>query len=385
MDELDKKLYHDLALDIEVPSKLEKVIKEELQKERKKTIYYSFPKIAITACVSLLVTTGIVYAGTILTNNIWKEPEKVIGFYAEENNEKNRVTEIEKARAMSKNDAELRAKELLKKFGHNNEVIKLIELDNNPNNYELIWHIETTNGSFVEFEAQKGKSFSVFFESVLAKDIDNYRTTEEKATTVAKELCEKYGYSSKKYSEVEISSNLVSEKEAYIWYADFSKKYDEIVNPYETIKIGFIPEINEIYYFIFKDEEYDNNSIEVSKEQAEKIAVDAEQQINTGYNVKSIHSNLDIAKMNGDAYARKVDYDQYYQERHSKNYSLNNTIIYRTDSRIRKVWMVTIEYDTLNQSNSNTNIYDEYYTYYIDATTGEIIGGNPLYFMSNNK
>ena len=84
--------------------------------------------------------------------------------------------------------------------------------------------------------------------------------------------------------------------------------------------------------------------------------------------------------MNGDAYARKVDYDQYYQERHSKNYSINDTIIYRTDSYIRKVWMVTIEYDTLNKD--NTNVYDEYYTYYIDVTTGEIIGGNPIYYMT---
>ena len=357
MDKLDKKLYHDLNLEVKVPTKLEKVIKEELKRESEKTTHCSFFKIAITACASLLVTTGIVYAGTVLTNNIWKEPEKVIGFYAEENNKKNGITEIERARAMSKDDAELRAEELLKKFGHDNEVIKVIELDNNPNNYELIWHIETTNGSFIEFEAQKGKSFSVFFESALAKDIDNYRTTEEKATIVAKELCEKYGYSSKKYSEIGVRSNLISKKEAYIWYVDFSKKYDEIVNPYETIKIGFIPEINEIYYFIFKDEEYDNNSIEC------------------------IHSNLDIAKMNGDAYSRKVDYVQYYQERHSKNYSLNDTIIYRTDSHIRKVWMVTIEYDAPSQSNSNTNIYDEYYTYYIDTTTGEIIGGNPIYYM----
>ena len=380
MDELDKKLYNDLNLEIEVPDKLKKIIKDELQKERKKEAHYSFSKIAITACVSLLVTTGIVYAGTVLTNNIWKEPEKVIGFYSEENKNQNTITESERARAMSKTEAESKAKELLKKFGHSNETIKLIELDSNPNNYELIWHIETNNKSIIEFEAEKGKSFSVFFESVLAKNIDNYRTTEEKAIKTAEKLCEKYGYFPNKYSDIEIRSNLVSQKDAYIWYADFSKKYDDMVNPFEKIKIGFIPEINEIYYFIVKDEEYDNNSIEVSKEQAEKIALDAEQQINTGYNIKSIYSNLDIAKMNGDAYARKVDYDQYYQERHSKNYSLNDTIIYRTDSYIRKVWMVTIEYDTLNKD--NTNVYDEYYTYYIDVTTGEIIGGNPIYYMT---
>lgn len=380
MDELDKKLYNDLNLEIEVPGKLKKIIKEELQKERKKETHYSFSKIVITACVSLLVTTGIVYAGTVLTNNIWKEPEKVIGFYSEENKNQNTITESERARAMSKTEAESKAKELLKKFGHSNETIKLIELDSNPNNYELIWHIETNNKSIIEFEAEKGKSFSVFFESVLAKNIDNYRTTEEKAIKTAEKLCEKYGYFPNKYSDIEIRSNLVSQKDAYIWYADFSKKYDDMVNPFEKIKIGFIPEINEIYYFIVKDEEYDNNSIEVSKEQAEKIALDAEQQINTGYNIKSIYSNLDIAKMNGDAYARKVDYDQYYQERHSKNYSLNDTIIYRTDSYIRKVWMVTIEYDTLNKD--NTNVYDEYYTYYIDVTTGEIIGGNPIYYMT---
>ena len=40
MDELDKKLYNDLNLEIEVPDKLKKIIKDELQKERKKLIIH---------------------------------------------------------------------------------------------------------------------------------------------------------------------------------------------------------------------------------------------------------------------------------------------------------------------------------------------------------
>ena len=55
-----------------------------------------------------------------------------------------------------------------------------------------------------------------------------------------------------------------------------------------------------------------------------------------------------------------------------------NVVEYRTDRRIRKVWAVTVNYDIQEKDIHSKNFVscDEHYTYFIDATTGEIVGGD---------
>lgn len=48
----------------------------------------------------------------------------------------------------------------------------------------------------------------------------------------------------------------------------------------------------------------------------------------------------------------------------------DNAEFYKVDNRVRKVWEVTIFYDYYKAD------YQVRYVYYVDATTGEIIGGN---------
>ena len=47
---------------------------------------------------------------------------------------------------------------------------------------------------------------------------------------------------------------------------------------------------------------------------------------------------------------------------------------YKVDNRVRKVWEVTIYYDNYNKYN-----YPKKFIYFVDATTGEIIGGDRFY------
>lgn len=382
-DELDEILYRkfDSIEDIpeEISKELESIIHNRLYAEEKKE-HYSIAKIITIACASIILTAGIVYAGSVVSNKIWKQPEKVVGFYDEGN--KNTITEEERDNAMSEKEAREKVKELLKKFGHKDEQIKLIRLDNNPNDYELTWYIQTDNGTnnenIIEFDARGENSFGVMFQDALNENIHNYRTTEEEAVKTARDLCKKYGYDTEKYNKVKVLPNLETEEESYMWYVDFYKEYDRIINPYESISIGFVPEINDIYYFHVKDLKYENNSIEITEEQAKEIALEAETKINTGYEIKNININLGIKKMNGDAYKRINDYEQYYKENHTKNYPSNKIVSYRTDTIVRKVWKVTIEYEVPQYSINTENTYnplDRYYTYYVDTTTGEIIGG----------
>ena len=47
----------------------------------------------------------------------------------------------------------------------------------------------------------------------------------------------------------------------------------------------------------------------------------------------------------------------------------DDAIFFETEERVRKVWVVEIEYNVENYSSLSG------FTYYIDATTGEVIGG----------
>ncbi len=381
MDEFDKRLYNALGADIPVPSKLEKVIKESLTDDNlnKKIKNYSIQKIGIAACTTIIATAGIVYAGTTISNYIWKQPEKTTGFYS--NNAQN-ITNEERASAISKAEAIERTNELLRKFGYENKKITLMELNNNPHDYELTWHVTLDNGTsnedIIEFDARGGDAFNVLFQNVLKEN--NYRITEDEAEKTAKELCKKYGYDTQKYNKVKIKPNLEKAEDSYMWYVDFYIEYDGIINPYESLKIAFAPKTNDIYYFYVSNYEFENNPVEISRDRAKEIALTSEQKISTNYKIKNVVVNLSIDKMNGDAFKRLTDYEQYYKEGHDKNFSNAEVVSYRTQNLVRKVWKVTLEYDIpqlTGNSKSEANPFDRYYTYYVDATTGEIIGGVP--------
>lgn len=379
MDDLEKKLYMDLNTNMEIPTEFKDIIRKSLNeaKAKKKVEHYKLSKIIVTACASLLITTGIVCAGTVISKNIWKEPEKTVGFYDEQSNSTDIITEKAKEEAISEKEAIKKTEIILEKFGYKNEKIKTAELSNYSNNYELTWRIETKNGIFLEFDARGGNYLNIKFNNILYKDIDKYRSTKKKAEITAREICKKYGYDLTKYDDVKISSNMILEDESYIWYADFKKKYNEFVNPYESIYVGFIPEINELYYFIVYDTKYDDNPINIDKEKAIEIAVKNEEKIDIGYKIKNTSASLNIVKMNGDAYLRSKDYNQYKKQQ-KQDYPIEEYIEYRTESLVRKAWEVTVEYDIGEEKGrivDENGITYRLYTYYIDATTGEIIGG----------
>ena len=53
----------------------------------------------------------------------------------------------------------------------------------------------------------------------------------------------------------------------------------------------------------------------------------------------------------------------------------DDAIFYKVDNRVRKVWEVTIYYDYYKYDQD----FPERFVYYVDATTGEIIGGDRFY------
>lgn len=379
MDELDKRLCNDLSTEIPVPDKCEKVIRESLYNKEKirKQHFYAITKIITTACASLLLSTGVVFAGYKIYEKIWKEPEKLTGFYTDDGGI---ITEQEKDKAMSEEEVKKIAMEKLEIFGHKDEKIEKINLQNSSDNTGLTWRIDTNKNTIITIDAENSSNYGISFKDTLDKNIEEYRTTEKEAIDTAKNFCIKYGYDTEEYDGVKVSSNMDSEKDSYIWYVDFYKEYDGIINPYECISIGFIPERNELYYFIVENDKYENDQIQITEQQAIEIVTKEEAKINTKYEMKDITTNLGIVCMNGLAYFRTTEYEQYCKQAFL-DYPAENRVDYRTEKHIRKAWIVTVNYDipeSVNKFDGTYNKNEEKFNYYIDVSTGEIIGGTPL-------
>lgn len=367
--------------------KTEKVYKKTIEKARMKIAVSNYlekdtvvkknsnmPKMVATIMITVGITTGMAYAGTTIYNRIWKQPERVVGFYDEDND---LISTEERKTVITKEAAVEKAKEILENFGHDNEKIESVELKNNPRYYELMWKIETEEKSFIWLDANGRNKEIISFNNTLDSNIKKYRSNKEEVEKTARELCEKYGYNVDKYKLIEVTSNLDSEEYSYIYSVKFYNEYDEIKNNYEEVNISFIPEINKIYYFNINDIKFEDNPIIITEEEAKSISLNAEQKVKTNEDIKNVYIKLDIVQMNGDAYFRINNYNQYIEQSYS-NFKKQNYIVYKTENITRKAWTVTVEYDV----NESIDTFDKHYTYYIDAETGEIIGGNPYYYFT---
>lgn len=376
MDKLDKKLYNDLNIQISIPDELDTIIKNGLNK--KKTHHSILKKVASFLIIAF-ATTGIVFAAGVAyenyDKNIWKTPQKVTGENADDSDNQN----VAKQNTLSEDEARKKSQEILKKFGHENDKIKTIKLEGNPENYDLTWYIETEQNILIDFNANGEETFNITNNNVLSNDKTKYRTTKIEAQKTAKELAKKYGYDTEHYSYVEVNSNFLSDSDSYVWNVAFYKEYEGVKNPYERIEISFIPQINEIICFTFIDKKFENNPIEITEANAKEIALKEEQKNDTKYEIKNIETKLKIEAMNGYAYLRTNDYEQLHKQTSSSDYPYENWIFYRTESRIRRVWLVTIVYDIPNKFDENYNPNDERVSYFIDVTTGEVIGGGSIF------
>lgn len=376
MDKLDKKLYNDLNTQISIPEELDTIIKNGLNK--KKTHHSILKKVASFLIIAF-ATTGIVFAAGVAyenyEKNIWKAPQKVTGENADDSNNQN----VAKQNTLSEDEARKKSQEILKKFGYENDKIKTIKLEGNPENYDLTWYIETEQNILVDFNANGEETFNITNNNVLSNDKTIYRTTKIEAQKTARELAKKYGYDTEHYSYVEVNSNFLSDSDSYVWNVAFYKEYDGIKNPYERIEISFIPQINEIICFTFIDKKFENNPIEITENNAKEIALKEEQKNDVKYKINNIETKLEIEAMNGYAYLRTNDYEQLHEQTSSSDYSYKDWVFYRTESRIRRIWLVTIVYNIPNKFDGNYNPNDERVSYFIDVTTGEVIGGGSIF------
>lgn len=327
-------------------------------------------KKSIIIATSLLLGSGMVFAATKTYENIWKQPETYEFSYE--------LTEQEKQEAISEDEARKKAEEYLRKIGLEKEINGL-SLTKDAYEDKVRWNIGFESGT-MEINS-KGEFESLNIPSYNYKIPYNYGITREEARKTAKELLAKYNpeNNDSEYELVSLKRNMENDEASYIWYADFYKKYGDLYNGYEKISIGWVPTINGLYSLTIENSKYENNEQKISKEEAVKIATEKDKQIETRHNITSAEAEIGIDKMNTEVVYREKNIEEY--EKGSINFELtedrilkakDDAVFYKVDNRVRKVWEVTLYYDYKKYEENGL----ERFVYYVDATTGEIIGGN---------
>ena len=325
-------------------------------------------KKSIIVATSLLLGTGVVFAGSKVVENIWKNPETYE--YSQ------KITQKDKEEAISEEKAKEKAIEYLNKIQLNKDVGKL-ELTKTFRDNELVWSVGFKGG--VLLLDKTGDVRSINIPTFEYKIPYNYGITREEARKVAKELLAKYNpyESNEGYELVSLKRNMENDEGSYIWYADFYKKYGDLYNQYEKISIGWIPTINGLYSLRIENSKYENNEQIISKEEAIKIATEKDKQIEKRYKIVSTEAELGIDKMNTEVVYREKDIENYEKGTINFNRDENgqvtvkdDAVFYKVDNRVRKVWEVTVYYDHYKYD------YPEKFVYFVDSTTGEIIGGD---------
>lgn len=316
------------------------------------------------------ITSGLVYAtGTVVYEKIWKEPRSY-KFTRE-------ILEEEKAKCISEKEAENIANSYLKKIGFTDDEIKNFELAKDYWEDKKIWRLSSSKVPYIEIDAETGKLNSLQIPSWTYKKPYNYGITRQQAIVAANELFKKYNEDETgEYELIGLSRNMETDEASYIWYASFYKKYGDLINEHEAVHLGWVPTVNGLYSLSFSRDVYENNEEKISKEDAIQIAVEKDKQIEKEKTIIGTSAEIRIRKMNEKIYLRENFKKEFENGTLNMEKTGENTfrlkddaVFYKTDERVRKVWCVVIQYEL------DTSFVSAEFTYYVDCTTGEIIGG----------
>lgn len=360
-------------------------IKEEndIVMEKKKT--RNILKTVVTAIAGIILSAGFVFAGTAVYERVWKTPEKIqlsSGNYEEIT----KVTEESKKENISEEDAKKVAIEKLNQIGFNSNIVStnhFKEIDST----KILYRFDTEDNYEITIDGQTGEFSEIWDNNKNIQDTSKYMTEEQ-----AKELANKYyklfGY---KEGEYEITKVLSVNNEGkdrgpgFRIYVTYNKKYGDVYNPYEDITVTLESKNMKMAMFGVRNIPFDNNETVITEQDAINIALKEDKKVAKN-KVKNTKTKLMVVKMNADAYDRINNTDKHYEAMQTPNYPVEERTYYKVDDKIRKAWVVVINYEDNFGDNVTKRYTEGAYSYFVDATTGEIIGGHTMdYIYSESR
>lgn len=350
-------------------------------------------KIVSTAVAGIVLSTGIVFGGAKVYEKIWKKPEKV-----------EIVTEVLTPEAQKENISEEEAKQIainkLKEIGYNTNIVK-------TDNYKLIdsnkimYRFITKDDYSISIDGQKATFFEIWNESKKLSEIDNkffgygsgknvsseYLMNKDKAIEVANKYYKLFGFKEGEYEVTKVNLyNSEGDEKAETGYkfdVTYNKKYGDVYNPYEYVGIQVYAKDEMLWMVRTENIPYDNNPTEITKEQALQIALEVDKNVEEKQIAETKVEKM-IVNMNANAYYRLTDKERFYKEMSTVDYPMEDRVYYQMEDKIRNAWIVVITYVD-DWEDVVTRYTRGQFSYFIDATTGEVIGGATMDYTSSAR
>jgi len=376
MNNFDSKIKYILSKEIDKPLEYEQAIKKAFLNKGNEKKHIMFYKMGLISCCFVMLGTVVLATSHIIYEKVWKEP--IIKSKEEAQQEleqkvekvKEKVKDEEKEQFITEKEAIEIANKILNTLGYENKFFENIELirDYDFNiHYLLSTNSEVGNGILINLNPITGE-LEYFCDNDVLKNIEGYdEISEEYAKEIAnqmyKELCI-ISEGENVYEIIEVSK----QSEDNMWQVSYAQKYNDLIYEDSMFSTVFSVVNGKTLFYIIKgktNKNFKSNEIILSENEAKDIAINKEKEF----------SNLDIDDINVKLSIEKMNLFIYYLE---NNINENNDEIYKIDDVARIVWVVEIKHNKHEKiRENNLQIVKEQYNkkYYIDATTGEIIGG----------
>lgn len=335
----------------------------EMNKEDKKMKQSTkkIMNIAATVVVTIGISIGTVYAGTIIYEKIWKEPTRI-------DLSEDKITDEIINKSISEEEAKKIAQDKLIQIGLTAEEITGTDHYRESGTEKLNYRFVTDNWS-ITINGQTGEFYDLSL-NTYDKSVEDYTMTKEEAIEVGKQYYKDLGY---KEGEYEFAEIVPLWENGGSYSARFYKKYGDLYNKAEAIWIEFYAKEHQLHGYSVENHKCENNPIEITKEEALEIAINEDKKIENRPIVKT-NAELRIKEMNAEAYARLNNTEEYYKPMTTPDVPSEEIVAYSTEGRVRTVWVVVLEYED-EEADIVNKVAKGQYSYYIDSTTGEIIGG----------
>lgn len=350
----------------------------------------------IMGCSAVLATSYIFYP------KIWKEPKSYTYDEYMNNIETSEITEEEQATLITEEQATQKAIEILERLGYENQTIDRIELNRGSTDNVKAYYIiktkwEYQEGLMVQLNAENGEFVSFRDMELSDRHLQSDELSDDKISNIATQIYNRLEINDNIYKVYETKIQEINSKSqtSKMLEANLCKYYGDVKNPLESCKILFIAIDDEIFLnsITFNiDSSYQDNPIIISKEEAINIAINKEKEFSS-YEITNVTCELSIEKMNTRIY--EIERGEFYQSNEEDEQKF-----YETENLVRKVWKVKLEHDIdfvkymseyteeIHKINDDElaedyikSVMDNYTKegmdkfYYVDVTTGEIIGG----------
>ena len=382
MDEIDRYLEKKFKEEVEVPESFERTIRQALYSERFEQVCKRrklIKKISIF-CLILLCTSGCAIGGYIAYENVWKEPKQYT--YAEMENiiANDTVTEEKKDKIIEAESIKNNVNDILNELGYDDQEIKKIEIKEYKQEglEEVYYNIETSGDNEnlnLRVNAENGNLLSLENNKILSKDVSEADVNKSDVEKLSNELFSKISQENDAYRLYSCNSEYTSYQGELkkVWVSRYYKYYNDVINPYEELAFTFMNSVDGLEISSIRNNisgVYENNPQVITEEEAIKIAESKEKEL-TDNEIVGINVSLGIRMSNSYIY----ELENTDNSENNRNYEESGNILLNSVDFARNVWLVEIEHELETSANLDDYLKSKDKIYYIDITTGEILGG----------